>query len=241
MPNNLFYMRQYYSHVSMVDDGVGQVIAKLEEKGVLNDTLFIYTADHGLSNGQHGFWGHGEDTWPSNTHREANNIPLIVKNPNAVHKGKVSKHLVGTTDICSTILDYANLQFADEIPRWMRSLRPLVESSSVDWEDCVFMEQEETRSIRTPQWLFMYRFNSDLHPFESELYDLTRDPNERENKVTDPGYSEVVDELTAKLERFFETYSNLKWNLWKGGTAKSNSTRAFLWRDTWGTDWMPEL
>ena len=241
IPNDLPTLRNYYSQMSIVDNGVGQVLNTLKKHGQFDDTLVIYTSDHGMSMGEHGFWGHGEDTWPSNTHREANNIPLIVKTPNTVKKGKVSNHLVGTTDICSTILDYADLEFNDEIPRRMRSLRPLMESSSVDWEDCVFMEQEETRSIRTPQWLFMYRFKSDLHPFESELYDLVRDPDERENKATDPGYGEVVDELTAKLEMFFETYSDLKWNLWKGGTAKSNSTRAFLWRDTWGTDWMPEL
>ena len=109
MPNNLFYMRQYYSQVSMVDDGVGQVIAKLEEKGVLDDTLVIYTADHGLSNGQHGFWGHGEDTWPSNMHRSANNIPLIISHPDFEEPGRQVENLVGTTDIFATILDIRGL------------------------------------------------------------------------------------------------------------------------------------
>ena len=58
-----------------------KVLEKLQEKGVLDDTLVIYTADHGLSVGHHGFWGHGEDTWPSNMHRSANNIPLIFSYP----------------------------------------------------------------------------------------------------------------------------------------------------------------
>ena len=107
MPNNLPAMRQFYSQMSMVDDGVGQMIAKLEEKDVLNDTLVIYTADHGLSVGQHGFWGHGEDTWPSNMHRSANNIPLIVSHPEFVRPGRAVEDLVGTTDIFATILDFA--------------------------------------------------------------------------------------------------------------------------------------
>lgn len=241
IPNDLPTLRNYYSQMSIVDNGVGQVLDTLKEIGQFEDTLVIYTSDHGMSMGEHGFWGHGEDTWPSNTHREANNIPLIVKAPNAIRQGEVSSHLVGTTDICSTILDYTDLKFPDEIPRRMRSLRPIAESGDTKWEDSVFMEQEETRSIRTVQWLYMHRFKSEVHPFDSELYDLTRDPDERVNRVADPDYREVVDELTAKVQNFFEKHSDPRWNLWEGGSAKSNSTRAFLWRDTWGTDWAPEL
>jgi len=106
-PNNLTAMRQFYSQMSMVDDGVGQVLAKLQEKGVLDDTLVIYTADHGLSVGHHGFWGHGEDTWPSNMHRSANNIPLIFSYPDFAKPGRQLENLVGTTDIFATILDFA--------------------------------------------------------------------------------------------------------------------------------------
>jgi len=89
--------------MSMVDDGVGRMIAKLEEKGVLDDTLVIYTADHGLSVGHHGFWGHGEDTWPSNMHRSANNIPLVIRYPKVAQQGNQLEELVGTMDIFATI------------------------------------------------------------------------------------------------------------------------------------------
>ena len=104
-----------------------------------------------------GFWGHGEDTWPSNTHREANNIPLIIKAPGAVEAGRVDDRLVGTTDIFTTVMDYVGVEIPGASRRPDRSLRPIIENRSTDWSNAVFMEQEETRAIRTQEWLFMKR------------------------------------------------------------------------------------
>jgi arylsulfatase A-like enzyme len=240
MPNNLFYMRQFYSQVSMVDDGVGQVIAKLEEKGVLEDTLVIYTADHGLSNGQHGFWGHGEDTWPSNMHRSANNIPLLIHYPYFKKPGRQVENLVGTTDIFSTILDIAGCKLESPESISGTSLSPLLQDDNKDFRDEVFMEQEETRAIRTSQWLFMKRIENTKYDFQHELYDLVNDPDERKNLAQDPKYAEVVAELSTRLDEFFTKYSKPRWDLWKGGVVKSNSTRPFLWKEVWGDDWAPE-
>ena len=240
MPNNLFYMRQFYSQMSMVDDGVGQVIAKLEQRGVLDDTLVIYTADHGFSVGQHGFWGHGEDTWPSNMHRSANNIPLIISHPEIKEPGRHVEDLVGTTDIFATILDIAGCKLdSPEIVSGI-SLSPLLHAENGDFRDEIFMEQEETRAIRTSQWLFMMRIENTKYDFNHELYDLVNDPDERKNLAQDPEYAEVVSKLIARLNEFFTDYANPRWDLWKGGTVKSNSTRPFLWKELWGEDWTPE-
>ncbi len=240
MPNNLFYMRQFYSQVSMVDDGVGKVLAKLEEKGVLDDTLIIYTADHGLSNGQHGFWGHGEDTWPSNMHREANNIPLIISHPNIENPGRQAEELVGTSDIFATILDMAGCKLDSPETISGISLSPLLHAENGDFRDEIFMEQEESRAIRTSQWLFMMRMENTEYDFKHELYDLVNDPNERKNLAQNPEYADVVAKLSARLNEFFTDYANPRWDLWKGGTVKSNSTRPFLWKETWGDGWTPE-
>lgn len=240
MPNNLFYMRQFYSQVSMVDDGVGKVLAKLEEKGVLDDTLVIYTADHGLSNGQHGFWGHGEDTWPSNMHREANNIPLIISHPEIENPGRQADELVGTSDIFATILDMAGckLDSPERVPG--TSLSPLLHGASEGFRDEVFMEQEESRAIRTSKWLFMMRLQNTEYDFKHELYDLENDPDERKDLAQDPEYAGVVAKLSARLNEFFKDYANPRWDLWQGGTVKSNSTRPFLWQEVWGDEWTPE-
>jgi arylsulfatase A-like enzyme len=240
MPNNLFYMRQYYSQVSMIDDGVGKVIAKLEEKGVLGDTLVIYTADHGLSNGQHGFWGHGEDTWPSNMHRSANNIPLIISHPDFKEPGRQVENLVGTSDIFATVLDIAGCKLDSPENVSGISLSPLLHAEEGDFRDEIFMEQEETRAMRTSQWLFMMRIENTEYDFKHELYDLVADPDERVNLAQDPKYAEVVAKLSARLNEFFSDYTNPRWDLWQGGTVKSNSTRPFLWNEVWGDDWAPK-
>jgi arylsulfatase A-like enzyme len=225
--------------MSIVDEGVGRVISALEETGQIEDTLVIYTSDHGMSLGEHGFWGHGEDTWPSNTHREANNIPLIIKAPGAVEVGRVDDRLVGTMDIFATVMDYVGVEIPSDSRRPARSLRPLIEKRSPDWRNAVFMEQEETRAIRTQEWLFMKRFEPTSFNFKNELYDLTRDPDERKNLAEDPAFQETVEMLSNRISDFFDTHSAARWNLWEGGIVKSNSTRPFLWKEVWGEEWAP--
>jgi arylsulfatase A-like enzyme len=239
-PNNLPVMRQFYSQMSMVDDGVGQVLAKLEEKRVLDNTLVIYTADHGLSVGHHGFWGHGEDTWPSNMHRSANNIPLIISHPEFLQPGRAVEDLVGTTDIFATVLDFAGCKLDDPESVPGTSLYPILRNEVGKFRDEIFMEQEETRAIRTSEWLFMKRIENTKYDFKNELYDLLNDPDERTNLAQMSDFAEVVTKLDARLDAFFAEYANPRWDLWKGGVAKSNSTRPFLWKEVWGDDWKPE-
>jgi arylsulfatase A-like enzyme len=239
LPNDLPTLRNYYSQMSVVDRGVGRVLTALEDQEIADNTLVIYTSDHGMSLGQHGFWGHGEDTWPSNTHREANNIPLIIRPPGERCEGKVQQSLVGTTDIFATILDYADLPLPSLEPMHGRSMKPLVESEQSQWGDAVFMEQEETRAIRTENWLLMRRYGPTPYNFKDELYNLQNDPGERQNVVDRVEYKGELETLIARLDEFFEMHSNPKWNLWAGGTVKGNSTRPFLWREVWGEGWKP--
>lgn len=239
--NDLPTLRNYYSQMSIVDHGVGRVMDQIDASGLADDTIFIYTADHGMSLGQHGFWGHGEDTWPSNTHREAHNIPLIIRDAKVGDEGQVNSSLIGTTDVFSTIADYAGLMPSNPDLVSGRSLRPLLEGKDEPWQQEVYMEQEETRSIRTPDWLFMQRFTPTTYGFGDELYDLNNDLGERTNLIGQDEYEDTIKELRGKLDTFFGQYSNDRWDLWHGGTVKGNSTRPFLWEETWGNDWKPEF
>lgn len=239
--NDLPTLRNYYSQMSVVDAGVGRVMAELESGGLAEDTIVIYTADHGMSLGLNGFWGHGEDTWPSNTHRQAYNIPLIVSGIDGIAAGSIESSMVGTTDIYGTIVDYAGLEpDAPELSS-ARSLRPLLSGEVGDWRQAVFMEQEETRSVRTPEWLYMRRFGPSSFDFDDELYDLRSDPEERDNRAADVTCRETMLALGEMVDDFFEKYAEPKWNLWQGGSCKSNSTRPFFWQDVWGEHWAPKF
>jgi len=219
------------------------VMSALKRNGLEENTLVIYTADHGFSLGHHGFWGHGESAWPSNTHGVAFSIPFIVTHTSHIAPLQESDLMVSQTDFAATILDYVGLGDIKLPNSPGKSLAPFLKGKSLsEWSNAVFMEQEETRSIRTRKWLYMKRFQgSKRYEFEDELYDLVSDPDEYINLAADVNHAEVVKELTERINAFFDKYSDPGYDLWKGGKAKSNSDRPWLWKDAWGDGWEPVM
>jgi arylsulfatase A-like enzyme len=147
--------------------------------------------------------------------------------------------MVNSVDLFATLLDYAGLADApinDKSPS--RSLANLLRGRRQTWDDAVFMEQEETRAIRTRKWLYMKRFQgSAQNSFEDEMYDLVNDPAERQNVVSEPGLADIAGELRQRIDAFFELHAYPQHDLWLGGRAKSNSDKPWLWLDAWGEDW----
>ena len=240
IPNDLTTLRNYFSQMSMVDDGVGQVLSALT-RNRLDNTLVIYTADHGFSLGHNGFWGHGQACWPSSPHHASFNIPLIVSHTNRITDSRKSEIMVSGVDLFATILDYVGLSSElDGSTSASRSFAPALQDDSADWQNRVFMEQEETRAIRTPQWLYMKRFKgSETFPLEDELYDLQNDPNEESNLLADSASPPILTELDKQLDAFFSDHLDPRFDLWSGGAVKSNSSRTWLWEDAWGDSWKP--
>ncbi len=240
-PNDLPSLRNYYSQMSMVDDGVGTVLNAIKSQDLEEDTLVIYTCDHGFSLGRNGFWGHGQATWPANTHRSAFSIPMLMRHTAHIKPSGVTNYLVNSVDLFATILEYVGLgqeKINENTPS--RSFAPMLRGEKIPWENEVFMEQEETRSIRTENWLYMKRFQgSRAFQFEDELFDLSIDPDERENVASDTAYSKIADGLRKRIDSFFNQYANPHFDLWAGGSAKSNSDKPWLWQDAWEKGWSP--
>jgi len=241
IPNDLTSLRNYFSQMTMVDEGVGRVLAALQQQGLDDNTLVIYTCDHGFSLGHNGFWGHGQATWPANAHRAAYHIPLLMRHSNHIAPLQQPPMMVSQIDLFATILDYLGLSDAADLSQSpSRSLAPLLKGERFEWTDEIFMEQEEMRAIRTPEWLYVKQFKgSQRYPFEDELYGLVNDPAETVNLVNEPNNAEVAEELSGRIDAFFETYVVPKYNLWQRGTTKSNTDKPWLWKDVWGDDWEP--
>ena len=111
-----------------------------------------------------------------------------------------------------------------------------------DWPDAIFFEQEETRAIRTREWLYAMRFqNAGSYPMTDELYHLANDPLERTNLIELPEHAATADGLRDRISSFFDTHSEQRFDLWRGGSAKSNVTCDKLWKDAWGEGWAPEF
>ncbi|SVA74580.1 uncharacterized protein METZ01_LOCUS127434 [marine metagenome] len=240
LPNDTVALRNYFAQCSVIDDLVGTVIRSLDDTGLADNTLLIFTADHGFSLGQHGFWGHGLATWPSNAHRCAYNIPLIATWPGVI-RPHANDALVSSTDLYQTVLQAAQLAPATGRANVSsRSLMPLFDGSDENWDNVIYIEQEETRAIRTPEWLFVKRFPCESWPsLKDELYNLSSDPDERINLAEEEAYAEIVASLSMRVDRFFSEAAQDDYDLWSGGSPKSNTARPWLWPGVWGKDWKP--
>lgn len=239
MPNNLAVLRNYYAQIAMVDDGVGEVMAALDRLSLAEDTLVIYTTDHGFSLGHHGFWGHGSATYPSNLHLAAHSIPLIARQKGVTASGRRSDAMVQNGDLFATMMDLAGVDMPDDMPNPSRSLADELTGSAQPDLDAVFAEQEETRVIRTGDWVLFHRFAGGDEPLGDALYQTADDPNETQNLSGLPEFAGIEAALRARLVAFFDRHRRPEADLWAGGRPIQNSTRQALWKSVHGADWAP--
>jgi arylsulfatase A-like enzyme len=243
--NNLPRIRNYFSQISYLDDGVGKVIETLKELGLEENTLVIFTADHGISMGRNGVWGVSPYAFPAVGYRQCFNIPMIVRHPGRIDPEQLSDLMVMQTDWYRTLLDYIGLDNVEIENSPGRSLASVLDGEALaDEFAAAFYEQEEMRAIRTQEWAYFKYFpGSSEYQFEDELYDLINDPGEDRNVAADPENAQIVRELSERIDGFFSEYSSPKYDLWNGGVAMAYyapQIQALIWRDAFGADWKPE-
>ena len=180
-------IRYYYAYATLIDRQIGRMLAFLEESGLLDRTVIVFSADHGQTLGSHGGlvdkgWHHFEET-----HR----IPLIIRFPDGTHRGQAIHEPVSLVDLYPTILDLAGLQ-VDEGAIHGRSLLPLIEGTHTPWRETVVSEFAGLAAGSTTQRTIVWRglkygYNMCCG---DELYDLGRDPYEMENVIDTPPYQE---------------------------------------------------
>jgi len=240
IPNDLDTLRNYYSEMAMVDDGVGRILSALKRLNHYDDTLIIYTADHGFSLGHHGIWGHSQATLPSNAHRATFSIPLIIRHGDQIPGGQ-AETLTSQIDLFPSVLELAGIDpqgHSQNSPA--RSFAGALASGDYNGDDRVFLEQEETRAIRTRRWLYKRRFQlAPTPPYPDEMYDLEADPLEKTNLTEVPEYAEEARDLITQIETFFGRYNDTRFDLWNGGAPTSTSDKPWLWQEAWGKDWQP--
>ncbi len=234
LPNDLSSLRNYFAQTSLIDDGVGRIMAQLHASGLVEDTIVIYTADHGFSLGHHGIWGHGLAAWPSSMRRPSYHIPLIIRGP-GVADG-LNDGLVSQLDLPNTLLLAAGAAPIDT-PRHDSRIIAL-DDPRAPVRDMLCIEQEETRAIRTADHLYLERFNHEAtERLASELYDLRADPEERMDLAGRPESAALESGLSARLHAYFSSHADADFDLWSGGRAKSNITNPAYWQAAWGPEW----
>jgi arylsulfatase A-like enzyme len=187
----------YYGMVSMVDYNVGRILAGLDELGLSDNTIVLYSTDHGEHLGDHWL------IYKCMPYDECTHVPMIWRCPEQFATGSRIDGLVSHIDIMPTMLELAGVpvphgvqgqSYATGLQSGEFAGRPyiLCEDDNLAYGPNV---EGQARTLRTPQYRLTYFLPGD----DGELYDLEKDPNEFYNRWDDPEYAPVRNELIQQL------------------------------------------
>jgi len=187
----------YYGMISELDEYIGKIYDTLQETGLLKNTIFIYTSDHGEMLGEHGLW------YKNNLYDGASRVPLIVTGPGIPGKTRVNTP-VGHVDLVATILNWAGIRQPGELRG--HSLLPLISGKPGGHPGFAFSETHSEGNctgsfmICKGDWKYIhFTWYNDL------LFNLKDDPDERTNLVDEKATSEVRRELEEILAGLLDT------------------------------------
>lgn len=200
------FVRSYLATIVSVDDSLGKVLQTLEETGRLDHTLIIFTSDNGMLLGEYGM------TDKRTMHEPSIRVPLLVRYPPLVRPGTVVREMVLNIDLAPSVLDICGLP---PFKTHGRSWKPLLDGSATDWRKSWYYEYNyekqfpytpNVRGVRTDRYKYVHYPHGDGTPdrHRAELYDLQNDPEERYNRIDDPAYAEVLQQLQTELRRLQE-------------------------------------
>ena len=201
------YMRDYAKVVKSLDDNVGKVLDYLEEKGLLDNTLVVYTSDQGFYMGEHGWFD------KRFMYEESMRTPLIIRLPKGFQKRGDIPELVQNIDYAPTFIELAGASVPEDIQG--TSFLPLLKGEKPEnWRDALYYHFYEYPAehmvkrhygIRTERYKLIHFYN-DID--EWELYDLETDPAEMNNLYGKAEYTRLVDDLKKRLEELQIQYKD---------------------------------
>jgi arylsulfatase A-like enzyme len=197
-------MRAYLRMVSGIDNAIGRLIKTLEEAGLAENTIIVYTADNGYhmaNRGLAGKWSHYE---------ESLRVPLIIYDPrvDSSSRGQVTTAAALNLDLPATFLDWAGVPVPAQYQG--QSLKPIVAGQKPgDWRTVTFHEHFAVRNripahegVRTERYKYARYID---HSYEF-LHDLQSDPDERNNLATDPSHAETLAKLRQRTDELVMKY-----------------------------------
>lgn len=196
-------VKDYYRTITAVDDNIGKVFATLAELKQLDSTFLMHTSDNGFFLGE---WQRFDKRF---MHEVSIRVPLLVRYPPLVKPKSTCEKMVTNVDITPTILDLAGI----EAPKTLhgRSLKPLLAGQPVEWRKDWYYEYfeypdvshnvQKMRGIRTEQYKLIHYFDPpSQYPQAYELYDLQKDPEEKENLANRPAMKTIRERLLKRIE-----------------------------------------
>lgn len=200
------YRHGYYAAISFMDAQIGEILDALNDTGQADNTLVVFTSDHGFHIGEHSLWG-------KTTNFELDvRVPLIIADPTRkAGQGKTTRALAELVDLYPTLAELSDI--ANDLPSNLEglSLAPVVADPSTSVKDAAFSQHQHPfsrsqknwkawgYSVRTDRWRYTeWRDIGDGEVIARELYDHDNDPDETKNIASQN--PDTVSELSAKLK-----------------------------------------
>jgi arylsulfatase A-like enzyme len=189
--------RAYYlANVTMIDKKVGELIEALDRKGYLENSVIVFTSDHGDCLGDH---GHSQK-WTM--YEQVTNVPMIVWSPGRVAAGHQVDSLMQQMDIVPALLNYAGI----DTPEIFESKSALAALEGKEWQDREYAYCEQSRDgilqdtefmtmIRSKDWKLVHFLGEEF----GQLFDLNNDPTEVDNKWDDPAAQDIKRKILDHL------------------------------------------
>lgn len=191
------YLKDYLRSVTSMDKEIGRILQYLDESGLAENTIVVYSSDQGFYLGDHGWY---DKRW---MYEESLRMPLIVKWPGVINPGAVNHNMVQNIDFSATFLDAGGIKIPSDIQG--KSLVPLLKGQPVkNWRDIVYYHYlaypdwhmvRPHYGIRSERYKLIHHYSVD----EWELFDLEKDPDEMVNIISNPDYAQIVEEMGRKL------------------------------------------
>lgn len=191
-------LQAYYASISFMDAQVGRVLEALDRLGLSDNTIIVFTSDHGYHTGEHGLWQ------KMSLFEESARVPLLIVAPGVSQAGTAAAAPVGLIDLYPTLSELCRVAAPENVQG--QSLVPLLQDASAlgrGWAVTQVTRGGTARvprffgySLRTPRWRFT---EWDEGRQGRELYDHDADPRELTNLAADPAHAQTVAQLAVQL------------------------------------------
>ena len=204
------YIKDYLRCVASIDNNVGRMLDYLDQEGLAENTIVVYTSDQGFFLGDHGWYD------KRFMYEESLRMPFVMRYPREIEAGSINDDMILNLDFAQTFLDCTNVDQTDEMQG--RSFRPLMNGKTIeDWRTSMYYRYwmhlahhhvYAHYGLRTHDHKLIYYYADGLgtpgsaddpKPPEWELFDLKKDPHEINSVYNNPDYSEIQAQLTSEL------------------------------------------
>lgn len=223
--NYQIFMSHFLGTLRSQDDNIGRLLDYLDKSGLAEDTIVVYTSDHGFFLGDHGWFD------KRFMYEQAIRVPWIIRHPARVKPGSTNDNFILNIDNAPTILNLAGIDTPEDMQGV--SMTPLLNgNTSSEWRESIYYHYYE---FAPPHWVMphygirtrKYKLISYYTINEWELFDLDKDPDEMENLFdwsgykVHPGYEAIAHELVSQLTVLraqFKDTAGLPVKLWSTST-----------------------